>query len=133
MIQLNRQEESEDGTFGVLLINGHVLCVTLEPPDRDNQQNISNIPPGRYVCKRVNSPKYGDTFEITGVPGRSHVLFHAGNVVRHTKGCVVLGQYYDKLAGDRAVLNSGGSHRKFMKAMEGVDVCDAVIVDPVEV
>lgn len=130
-LTLQRLEESEDGTFGALLIDGHVFCVTLEPPDKDNQQNISNIPPNTYVIVRTHSNKYGVTFEITGIPGRTRVLIHAGNIVSHTKGCVILGQYWDKLKGDRAVLNSGNTFRKFMKLMEGIDEAELTILDPV--
>ena len=117
IVDLVRLEESPSGTFGALRIDGAAFCVTLEPPDLGNQRNVSNIPPGDYTCKRVNSPRFGDTFEITKVPGRSHVLFHAGNTVDHTQGCVLLGQYWGKLRGDRAVLNSGATFKEFMAAM----------------
>ena len=108
------EEDPESGTFGVLRVDGEAFCVTLEPPDLDNQQNISNIPPGGYICQRVRSPRFGETFEVMNVPGRSHVFFHAGNIARHTHGCVLLAQYYGKLKGDRAVLNSGATFRAFM-------------------
>ncbi|WDP86146.1 MAG: hypothetical protein HUN05_14270 [Desulfobacter sp.] len=63
---------------------------------------------------RKISPKYGDTFEITGVPNRTHVLIHPGNLVKHTRGCVLLGQYFGKLTGNRAVLNSGVTFKNFL-------------------
>ncbi len=109
-----RVEESDQGTIGVMILDGEAFCCTLEPPDRDNKRDISCIPAGTYAAIRHNSPRFGDTFEITGVPNRSHVLFHAGNVVKHTKGCVLLGQYFGKLKGSRAVLNSGNTFRAFM-------------------
>jgi len=109
------------GTLGVLIIDGDPFCVTLEPPSFDNEQNISNIPASQYRCLRVDSPKYRTTFEITDVPNRTHVLFHAGNVVSHTKGCILLGQYFGKLQGNRAVLNSGKTFYNFMKRLSGHD------------
>jgi len=121
MIKLLRVEESDQGTIGVMLVDGVAFCCTLEPPDKDNQSNISCIPPGAYVAMRVDSPKYGNTFEITNVPNRSHVLIHAGNVVKHTKGCILLGQYFGKLKGDRAVLNSGATFKAFLAKMENLD------------
>ena len=130
MLRLNRQEEADDGTFGALLLDGRVFCVTLEPPDRDNQQNISNIPPGVYPLRRVVSPKYGETFEICEVPSRAHVLLHAGNLVRHTRACVLVAQYWGKLKGNRAVLNSGATFRKLMDAMFGIDETTIDIRDP---
>lgn len=129
MIKIIRLEESDDGTFGVMMIDGHVFCVTLEPPDLDNKSNVSNIPPGSYTLRRGMSPKYGETFEISGVRSRSHILIHAGNIVDHTKGCVLVAQYFGKLKGDRAVLNSGKTFRSFMAKMEGMQACTIDIVE----
>ncbi len=129
MVKLVRVEESDDGTFGVLLIDDEAFCVTLEPPDLNNAKGVSNIPPGMYNLKRVNSPKYGMTFTVEDVPGRSHILIHAGNVTRHTRGCILVAQYFGKLKGDRAVLNSGKTFRAFMDAMVGVDITGIDIVE----
>lgn len=122
IVELVRIEENEIyGTFGVLRINKEAFCVTLEPADHENTANISSIPSQQYICSRVTSPKYGNTFEVLNVPGRSHVLFHAGNVVDHTQGCILLAQYYDKLRGNRAVLNSGRTFEAFNKRiMNGI-------------
>lgn len=122
VVELIRIEENEIyGTFGVLRINKEAFCVTLEPADHENASNISSIPSQQYICSRVNSPKYGNTFEVLNVPGRSHVLFHAGNTKDHTKGCILLAQYYDKLKGDRAVLNSGRTFEIFNeRIMNGI-------------
>ena len=118
VVELTRLEEhSSFGTFGVLKINKSVFCVTLEPPDLLNEVNISSIPAQQYICRKYRSPKYGETFKIIGVPSRTDVLFHSGNVAEHTKGCILLGQYFGKLKGDRAVLNSGKTFAQFMKIM----------------
>jgi len=129
MLKIVRLEESDDGTFGALLIGGRVFCVTLEPPDLDNQKNISNIPPGKYACKRIESPRYGDTFEVTFVLDRFHILFHAGNVAEHTKGCILVGRKWGTLRGNRAILNSGNTFRAFMERMDGVDECQLEIIE----
>ncbi len=115
IVELIRLEESEQGTFGVLRIDKEVFCCTLEPPDRENKQNRSSIPAQQYLCKPVESPKFGGTFEVTYVPGRGQVLFHAGNIVDHTEGCILIGQHFGKLQGQRAVLNSGDTFRKFLR------------------
>ncbi len=129
-VKLYRLEQSvRHGTFGVLLIDGKSFCVTLEPPDQDNQSNISSIPAGEYNCVRYDSPKYGDTFQILYVPNRDFILFHSGNVVEHTKGCVLLGQYFDKLSGERAVLNSGKTFRRFMRLLEGFSEFQLTLVN----
>ena len=114
-IRLIRVEKSNQGTLGVWLLNGHAFCCTLEPPDRNNKKNESCIPCGNYAALRKQSPRYGDTFEITGVPNRTHILIHPGNVVDHTKGCILLGQYFGKLKAQRAVLNSGMIFKRFME------------------
>ncbi len=120
IVEIIRLEENfQYGTFGKMRINKEVFCETLEPPDKENVQSISSIPAQQYLCKRIISPKYSECFEIQNVPGRSHVLFHAGNVVAHTKGCVILGQYVGKLKENRAVLNSGNTFKEFMKRLEG--------------
>jgi hypothetical protein len=120
-VRLIRLEESSQGTFGVLLICSQVFCVTLEPSDELNERNISSIPAQQYQCMKIHSPQFGETFEIVDVPGRSHVLFHAGNRIRDTEGCVILAQHFGKLEGDRAVLNSGATFKKFMEIMKDIN------------
>lgn len=115
--ELIRLEESEQGTIGILKIDKEVFCYTLEPADMLNKANVSCIPVQQYICQRVQSPKFGETFEITNVPGRSHVLFHSGNTVGDTLGCVILGSTVGKLKGQRAVLNSGKTFEQFMAIM----------------
>lgn len=114
IVELIRLEETEHGTMGVLRIDKEVFCCTLEPPDRENEVSRSSIPAQQYLCKPVESPTHGGTFEVTNVPGRTHILFHAGNVVDHTEGCILLGQYFGKLKGNRAVLNSGNTFKQFL-------------------
>ena len=109
------------GTFGVFLIDGELFCYTLEPYSRFNLIGFSSIQTGQYPCVRYSSRKYPNTFEITNVAFRSKLLFHAGNIVKNTKGCVILGQCIDKLKGDRALLNSGRTFKEFLRRLEGVD------------
>ena len=119
--ELIRLEEHESfGTFGVLKLNKAVFCVTLEPPDRLNAPNVSSIPAQQYICTRTKSPRYGETFKVTRVPGRTAILFHAGNDVDDTEGCVCLAEHFGKLRGNRAVLNSGATFKRFMQIMEGI-------------
>lgn len=121
ILELIRLEESEAyGTFGVLRIDKEVFCVTLEPADKLNAPFVSSIPCQQYTCSRYNSPKYGETFIVDKVPNRSNVLFHAGNTIDDTAGCILLAQHFGKLVGDRAVLNSGLTFDTFMSKMSGV-------------
>ena len=121
VVELIRLEEHDSfGTFGIWRINKSVFCVTLEPSDRENQPFKSSIPAQQYICYRYDSPKYGETFRVTNVPGRELVCLHAGNVVEHTEGCIILAQHVGKLKGQRAVLNSGNTFRNFMSIMKDV-------------
>ena len=129
--ELIRLEEDDTfGTLGVLKIQKQIFCATLEPPDRLNERSRSSIPAQQYVCRRYSSAKYPDTFQITNVPGRDNVLFHAGNSVDDTEGCVLLGQYHGKLAShQRAVLNSGQTFKSFMRMLAGEDEFHLTIKD----
>ena len=118
-IDIVRLEKSLSGTFGVLRMDGEVFCVTLEPPDRGNLPEVSCIPAGEYDCCRVESPSFGTTFEIGGVPGRDHILFHQGNVASDTRGCVLLGRSFGMLGGERAVVQSRPTFREFLNRCGG--------------
>jgi hypothetical protein len=81
------------------------------------------------MCKKIESPRFGKTFEVYDVPSRSLVLFHAGNLVSSSRGCIILAQYFGKLYGERAVLNSGKTFKEFMKIMENIDEFNLTIIE----
>lgn len=78
-VTLTRRESTDEGTVGVLAFGGE-RCHTLELPWRDNRRQRSCIPPGRYDCALVRSPRFGRVYGLRDVPGRSHVLIHAANL-----------------------------------------------------
>ncbi len=120
IVEIIRLEENfKYGTFGYMKINKEAFCMTLERPDIENKPFVSSIPAQQYICKRIISPKYSECFEIQNVPDRDHCLFHPGNIVAHTEGCVIIAQHQGRLKENRAVLNSGNTYKKFMKVMEG--------------
>lgn len=116
-----RIERGKNETIGVLTINGDILCYTLELANNNNERNISCIPLGSYVCKRVTSHKFGNTFEITGVEGRDNIMIHKGNTWNDTTGCVILGNVVGWLNNDRAMLGSGLAWKEFELATKGID------------
>lgn len=118
-MELVRLECSNYGTFGVLLCDGAVQCVTLEPPDKGNQKNVSSIPLGQYRCVATKSARFGSTFEICKVPERSHILFHAGNTVADTSGCVLLGQGFGEVGGQRGIVSSRKAIEAFLQILDG--------------
>ena len=112
-----RLEDSDQGAIGVLLIDKEIFCFTLEP-DRNDRGRL-HIPQGCYHCQRFSGTKWKDTFEIL-VPGHTAVLFHAGNTEADTLGCVLLGATVGKLKGQRAVLNSGDTFKRFLEVTKDV-------------
>lgn len=121
IVELVRLEEADTGTLGILKVDKRLFCVTLEPEDWANMPSRSSIPAQQYLCKRVTRPRFGETFEVINVPERSDILFHAGNIVEHTAGCILLGKHVGKLRGQRAILNSGATFLRFMAEMVGED------------
>ena len=118
---LKRIHENSDSTFGVLIGNGDPICLTLENSCRNNQRNISAIPLGHYTCKRITSPRFGETFEVCDVPGRSNIIFHAGNTHIDTRGCILPGSEFGTVNGHTGVLSSAKAMRAFMAALSGVN------------
>ena len=121
-VDIIRVHSSKAGTFGVLLINGMPIGVTGEQDWEDNKKEISCIPTGQYWCKRVDTPKHGDTFEVTGVLGRSAILFHKGNLpLEHSQGCILVAEQFESLKGKQAVLASAKGYGEFMDKLKGED------------
>jgi len=121
-------EGNEHGTFGVLLDGKIPFAVTLEPPWKDNQVNVSCILDGEFACRRVMSPKYGSTFEVADVFGRSHILFHWGNTERNTQGCILVGEEYGELSGKPSILSSKRGFNEFLQRLGGSDEFKLTIV-----
>lgn len=120
-VDILRLEDTGKETFGVLLIDGALECLTLERPYLDNRKNISCIPTGNYLCGRVDSPKFKNTFEVRDVPERSHILFHTGNTYDESLGCIILGSMAGILGYDRALLQSRRAFNGFMDKLSEVD------------
>ena len=119
-IKLVRIAYIDDGTFGVLFDEDTPFCLTLEREWRDNKRGESCIPAGHYICKRVQSPKFGDTFEVCDVFGRSHILFHWGAIEDDSHGCIIVGEQYERVylkpdfvKSKNGLLASGKAWREF--------------------
>jgi len=134
-LEIIRLETSDEGTFGILRLSSQIFCYTLEPEDRVNRANESCIPARQYTIRLVKSflPSVlrcgGMTYEVVDVPDRYDIRLHPGNTEDDTLGCQVLGQYINKLRGQRAVRNSGNTFIKFMEVMGGIKLARLVIRD----
>jgi hypothetical protein len=134
--RLLRFANSPFGCFGWLLLiddlGGMEVFAVAEDDWLDNQKGISAIPVGTYRCKRVMSPRHGPTFEVTQVPNRNAIMFHAGNTEESTEGCLLLGEGFGSLrTGDEdakgrpvidkwAVKDSAKAYRRFRDATIGL-------------
>jgi len=127
LVKIIRMEENQEGTFGILAIDRKMFCLTLELPWRQNKKNESSIYPGCYDCVRKKSWKHGETFEVKNVYNRKHILFHIGNTIDDTKGCILLGDKIGEWKGKRAVLSSAKAFTRFMSRMDLVDRFDLII------
>ncbi|MEK9207778.1 MAG: DUF5675 family protein [Patescibacteria group bacterium] len=129
MMIIKRVSYLPEGTFGVIIQDGIPFALTGELPWLNNLPQKSCIPIGKYICKRVNSPKFGNTFEITGVKGRTNILFHKGNVPKKdSKGCVLIGEQFEMMGLNVAVIASGKGYQEFMDRSKDVNGFELEIV-----
>jgi hypothetical protein len=78
-----------EGTNGILLLDGVVLCATIELPWKNNQSRISCIPEGQYQLIKRYSPHFKWHLQLKDVPGRQCILIHPGNdAATELKGCI---------------------------------------------
>ena len=112
------REYYPDFTIGQMTLFGEVFA-TMERAWENNEKYISCIPKGNYLCKRVDSPRWGNTCEVSDVVNRTDVLFHKGNYPKDSQGCILLGERADSRA--KAVWSSADAMRRFCKVLEGKD------------
>lgn len=129
LVSIVRIESAGEGTFGVVAVSGRAFCVSLEPQALNNRPFVSCIPAGRYQCRKTLSPRHGWTFKLDRVPGRSDILFHRGNTLADTEGCILLGRRFGSLGGCRGILASGDVMDEFMIMMGDVSEFEVEIVD----
>lgn len=124
---LYRYNSDEQGTLGKLFIfQDWFVCYTLELPWRDNEPFLSCIPAGTYPIAPYESSKFGSTYLIQEVPGRTGILFHSGNVAgdkhkdyrTHSAGCILPGKKRGILWRQKAVLVSRTTTRKLKEALD---------------
>jgi len=106
VVILRRGILSNIAVLGTMILNGTELCKTLEKPWLNNLPNISGIPSGTYEVKKYNSDKFPDCWELQNVENRSYILIHAGNLVSHTEGCILVGNSWGFVGDQLAALNS---------------------------
>lgn len=105
-----RKYRKADYTIGRMYIDGVFFCNTLEDTDRGLMQSMSvgeimnvkiagqtAIPVGNYKLTRTWSPRFRKLVpQIMNVKGFSGVRIHAGNTVKDTEGCPLVGDNTQK-------------------------------------
>lgn len=94
-------------------------CHCLEPAWKDNQQDISCIPAGKYRVEKHIAPSFGKSFWVKDVPGRSEILIHIGNFRKDTRGCPLPGIDMADIDGDKNIdmSSSGKAIEKLWKLL----------------
>lgn len=128
---IQREPSTDAGTFGVLTLESGWTCHTLELPWRDNRRRVSCIPAGKYRAVDHVSPRFGRTYWLQDVPGRSEILIHAGNLGGDTAlgyrtdvaGCILVGSRRGMLQGQPAVLASKVALNQLLRHLARVTIC----------
>ncbi len=126
-MKLVRTDHRFDGVFG-RLYNDHgvPIAYSLEHSYVDLDGVCSSkIPNGQYVCVRgIHQLHNGvpfETFEVTGVPHCTGILFHAGNFDKDSEGCILLGNgVVTQDDGIEMVVNSKHTFNDFMSSLHDI-------------
>jgi len=119
-------------TVSRLDIDGNPFCFILEDAIRETKvPSETCIPAGRYqVVRRYHGRFYTEyrkrfnhkcVFEIVGIPNYSDVLFHIGNDIKDTRGCLLTGQdvSFLKMSSPKIVLaRSTAAYKGFYVEMD---------------
>ncbi len=124
-MQLFTVDCKETGISGDLAGEG-LLLVTLEHAYPDGRGWAAKLPPGTYTCVRGQHQLHSgpiETFEVTGVPGHTGILFHIGNTQADSEGCILLGL---RRGGD-SIYESRKAFAQFMELQKDCDSFTLVV------
>ena len=117
---------------------------TLELPYKNNQIMVSCVPENdmyddkldeeqnekkhlHYIASRHYSKKAGKTFSIES-PGRTGIIFHAGNTAKDTQGCILIGEYFEMHRDTGPYLmNSAKAFELFKKSLDAFSYFELII------
>lgn len=132
---VNRFKVTDDYSLGHCYIkyndgNSVYVGCSLERGWRNNQNDVSCVPPGTYPLKLDYSPRFRkDLWELYDVPGRAECKFHAANYWRQLNGCIALGNKHVDIDkdGDPDVTASRDTMKKFHELMDGATSAEVII------
>ena len=95
------------------------ICYTIERPWLQNKVNVSCIPAGTYTIKPVKSPKFGNTYQVADVIGRTHILIHKANKPSELHGCIAPVSEFGVMGNEWAGFGSSDAYYPLMKLFAG--------------
>ncbi len=125
---------SDDGTttVGLLYVNGHYYCYTLEDTHQDEKvKGKTRIPAGKYNVDFLRHETgltldYRDRFdwfdfhlEIQNVPNFTGIYIHSGGDHRHTKGCLLVSDSLNMSAESTFLTNSRNTFERLYTYLKG--------------
>lgn len=125
-IVLQRVETSDEGTFGVIHLDG-VRLFTGELPWRENRGNASCIPAGKYRAVMTFSNRFRKRlYLVAPVEDRAGIRIHPANrmgdkslgYVSELLGCIALGERLGWINKQKALLLSAPAVRKLERFMK---------------
>lgn len=138
-VKLQRFWESHNQSTGVLYVIDEnrqpiFMAICIERGDRNNERNVSNVPPGIYPLVLEASPRFKmDLWELKDVPNRAECKIHASNYWDQLNGCIAPGEKLKDLDKDGFydVTNSRNTVAEFHKILEGLTETTIEIIDPI--
>lgn len=135
-LEIYRIYQDKNQTSGICVIydnDGFPLfsALSLERGWRDNHQNISCVPSGKYSLKYEYSDRFKKhLWELKNVPNRTECKFHSANYWYQLNGCISLGLKYKHLNRDnyRDVTNSINTMKAFESVLKGLDEVELIII-----
>ena len=83
------REYFPDGTNGKFVVDGKVICRSIELPWLQNRRNVSCIPEGYYQIQKRHTAQLGFHLFLPYVPDRDGILIHPANdALKELKGCI---------------------------------------------
>lgn len=131
--KLIRVNGTDKQTLGAVITGNSkeiFVCRSLELPWKNNEDNLSCIPAGEYICKWSKSPHLSEikgedvyTYEILNVPHRAGIRIHSANYYTQILGCVALGDAHKDINSDGTldVIHTGETVKNFAEFMNHED------------
>lgn len=88
LVEVERDGGTGNAITSVVYVDGKKFSYGLE-------KKSSAIPDGTFTGYLQKSPKFQRKLLYIKVPNRTGILFHGGNTIAHTEGCVLVGSKRD--------------------------------------